>query len=106
MAPAVVCDAKSEIARARRLALGRDILLIVVLLAVDFLFIRWPATHVPLLDRVESLTLMRALNLLVFAQIWVARALPRWRARRIASTWCPSERKRFIAAERKLRAPF
>ncbi|MFZ2491276.1 MAG: hypothetical protein WA208_07310, partial [Thermoanaerobaculia bacterium] len=85
--PAVVCDAKSEIARARRFALVRDVAQVMVLLAVDYLFLRFPSTHFPFFDRAGSISMMYAINMLVLAQIWFVRALPRWRARQIAATW-------------------
>lgn len=94
--PIAVCDPRIEIARARRRAIIRDVLAIVLLVAVDILFVRWPYAHVPMLSREGSLALLRLLNMGLVAHLWLARALPRWTARRIASTWCRSEQRRFF----------
>jgi hypothetical protein len=32
----------------------------------------------------------------VITYIWTSRALPRWRARRVASTWSATEQNRFV----------
>jgi hypothetical protein len=34
-------------------------------------------------------------NLLLVADLWLARAMPKWGARRIAGTWSRRERERF-----------
>ncbi len=93
--PRVVCDARAAIVAARRRALLRDALQIALLLAVDYLFIYWPESHVPLLSRGASLTFLWAFNFMVVAGLWLTRALPKWRSKRIAETWCRSERDRF-----------
>ncbi|HUP62766.1 MAG TPA: hypothetical protein VNA69_20365 [Thermoanaerobaculia bacterium] len=93
--PAVACDAHSAIRGARRRAIVRDVAQVVLLVAVDYLFIRWPESHVPLLTRAHSLAVLQVLNALVVADVWLTRALPMWWARRIASTWCRSEREKF-----------
>ena len=93
--PKVVCDSRRIVRRARRLAVIRETAQVVIVGAVDWLFIHWPATHVPFADRHESLLIVAAFNALVIAQLYGARKLPQWTARRIASTWCPAERKRF-----------
>ena len=94
--PAVVCDAKSAIRTARRRAIARDLAQIALLIAVDYLFLRWPEARVPFLDRTQSLRLIEAANLVVAAHLWWTRVLmPRWAARRIATTWSRSEQQRF-----------
>jgi hypothetical protein len=93
--PRVVCDARSAIRNARRRALVRDTVLIVLIAAVDYLFIYWPESRMPFLDRAGSLTLLRWVNAIVVADLWLMRALPKWWARRIAGTWCRVERERF-----------
>jgi hypothetical protein len=97
--PLVVCDTRGEISRARRRAVARDVLQIVLLIAVDLLFAKWSSAHIPTLERETSLAVLRALNMIVVAHLWLARALPRWTARRIASTWCRSEQQRFFDRE-------
>jgi hypothetical protein len=96
--PAVVCDARSEIKRARRRAFLRDAAQVVLLASVDYLFVQWPESRLPFLDRAESLLALRGINVLMIADVWMARALPKWSARRIASTWCRSEQERFRKA--------
>ena len=94
--PAVVIDSRAVIVRARRRAAVRDVLDLVLLLCVDGLFLRWPRAHVPMLGREDSLLALMALNFSLIAVLWLARAMPRWRARRVAATWSPSERRRFM----------
>lgn len=99
--PHVVFQSRAVVVRARRRALLRDVLDLVLLIAVDVLFVRFPNTHVPLLGRHNSLTILLSLNAALLAYVWFARALPRWRARRVASTWNANERGWF--AEARLR---
>lgn len=91
----VVCDSRRVVARARRLAIVRDSAQVVMLAGVDWLFQNWPSTHIPLLTRDDSLVVLGIVNMLTIAHVWASRAWPRWNARRIAATWCVSERKRF-----------
>ena len=95
--PAVVTDSRAVIARARRRAVVRDVLDLVLLLCVDGLFLGWPRAHVPMLGRDDSLLVLLALNAALIAFLWLTRALPRWRARRVATTWCATERTRYDA---------
>ncbi len=93
--PRIACDARAAIRRARRRAIVRDVVLIVLVAAVDYLFIYWPDSRMPFLDRAGSLMLLRWLNVFLVADLWLMRALPKWWARRIAETWCRAERERF-----------
>ena len=67
-----------------------------LLVGVDWLFIRWPHAHVPTLDRDQTALIVAAANALVITYIWTSRAFPRWRARRVASTWSSTEQSRFV----------
>ena len=51
-------------------------------------------------DRRESLLLLLLANLALVAYVWLSRSIPRWRARRLASTWSPAERSRFRRARK------
>jgi hypothetical protein len=93
--PRVACDAHVSIRRARRRALVRDALQVSFILAVDYLFGHWPDSRLPFLDRMQSLAFLCGVNLLVVADFWLSRALPKWWARRIAGTWSRRERERF-----------
>jgi hypothetical protein len=93
--PRVVCDAHAAIRKARRRAIFRDAVLIVLVASVDYLFIYWPESRMPFLDRHGSMTLLRWVNVLLVADLWLMRALPKWWARRVAQTWCRAERERF-----------
>ncbi|MDP9191698.1 MAG: hypothetical protein M3P06_08335 [Acidobacteriota bacterium] len=93
--PRVVCDARAAIRKARRRAIFRDAVLIVLVASVDFLFFYWPDSRMPFLDRAGSLTLLRGVNVLLVADLWLMRALPKWWARRVSQTWCRSEREKF-----------
>ena len=92
--PVVQCDPRPAIRRARRRALFRDVAQLLLVIAVDALLIRWPAAHVPMLTRYDSVMLVAAVNVLMFGYVWLSRAFPKWSARRIASTWAPAERAR------------
>ena len=74
--------------------MARDAFDILLLAAVDVFFVRWPYARMPMFDRHDSLELLVGLNAVFLAYLWVARAFPRWRARRVAGTWCEAERVR------------
>jgi hypothetical protein len=93
--PRVVCDARAAIRAAKRRAYLRDGLQITLLVAVDYLFIHWPDSRMPFLDRGSSLDFLRAVNAVAVADLWLTRALPKWWAKRIAHTWSRTERDRF-----------
>ena len=93
--PRVVCDAKAAIRKARRRAIVRDAVLVVLVAAIDYLFIYWPEARLPFLDRLSSLTVIRWVNVLLVADLWLMRSLPKWWAKRISETWCRAERERF-----------
>src|ERR1051326_8418854 len=69
--PAIVIDSRAVIVRARRRAAVRDVL-----------------------DRTDSLAALLLLNAVMVAFVWLTRAFPRWRARRVAATLCAAERTR------------
>ena len=94
--PPVVIDSRVVVARARRRAIVRDVIDLLLLVCVDGLFLRWPHAHVPFLDRYDSLLVLLGLNAMLVGYVWLARALPRWTARRVASTWSLAERTRFF----------
>lgn len=99
--PAVVCQTRGAIESARRRATLRDAGQLFLLAAVDYLFVHFHATRLPLLDREHTLTIVGMLNVGMLAWVWLCRAMPRWSARRVASTWSLSERARFFAAQRR-----
>ncbi|HXH39958.1 MAG TPA: hypothetical protein VNN08_15110 [Thermoanaerobaculia bacterium] len=94
--PPVIIDSRAVVARARRRAVVRDVIDLSLLVSVDGLFLRWPAAHVPFFDRHDSLLVLLSLNALLLGYVWLARAIPRWTARRVATTWCLAERARFF----------
>ncbi len=94
--PVVVADSRRVIAKARRRAVFRDTFDLLLLGLVDVLFLRWPHAHVPMFGRGESLELLLALNVVLFAYLWFVRAFPRWKARRVSATWCAAERTRLL----------
>lgn len=93
--PRVVCDAKHAIRKARRRAYLRDAVQIALLLSVDYLFVYWPESRMPFLDRQGSLALLQGVNVIAVADLWLTRALPKWWAKRIAGTWSRTEREKF-----------
>jgi hypothetical protein len=94
--PPVIIDSRSVVARARLRAIVRDVIDLLLLVCVDGLFLRWPLAHVPLLDRHDSLMVLVALNALLLGYVWLMRSMPRWTARRVATTWSLAERARFF----------
>lgn len=99
--PAARCDARSAIRSARRQAIAREVLAVLLIAAVDFLFAYWSDSRFPFLDRGASLVFLTAINGVVLVQMWLERAVPRWNARRIALTWCRVEQSRFSRRERR-----
>ena len=95
--PRVKCDAKSPVRQARNRELLRHGLQIALLLAVDYLFVYWPESRLPLLDREGSLAFLRGMNVVILGDVWLTRAMPKWSARRIAGTWSRREREKFRA---------
>lgn len=93
--PVVLCDAHAAMRKARRRALAREAIQILLLVCVDWLFVYWPDSRLPFADRTQSVMLLRGINTAFVAHLWLSRALPKWQARRVASTWCRSERERF-----------
>ena len=94
--PVAVIDSFREIRRARRIAFARDAAQLILLAGVDFLFFHWPETHIPTLERHTTLLLLGGVNGAMLSSLWLQRVMPRWTARRIASTWCVTEQSRFF----------
>jgi hypothetical protein len=94
--PRVACDAHDAIKRARRRAWIRDGLQLALLFAVDYLLVYWPSSRLPFLDRGASVTFLCGVNFAIVSHLLLARAMPKWTAKRIASTWCRSEREKFL----------
>jgi hypothetical protein len=99
--PAVIVQSRKVIRRARIRAILRDIFDVLLLVGVDWFFIRWPRAHVPFLDRHESVLVLLGVNAALLSYVFLARAVPRWRARRVASTWSFTERARFFTPPRR-----
>lgn len=95
--PRVLANAHETIRDARRRTLVKDVLQVGLLLAVDWLFLHWSDSRMPFLGRHASLSVLRAMNAGILAHIWLARAMPKWTAKRIAATWSRSERAKFRA---------
>jgi hypothetical protein len=93
--PAVVADSRTAIRRARMRAVVVDLMQIALMAMVDYFVVHYPRTHVPFASRHDSLLMVAAANALMVAYLCLARLMPRWRARRMAGTWQPSERSRF-----------
>jgi hypothetical protein len=94
--PVAVFDSRRAINRARFRAVLRDAAQLLLLVGVDWLFVRWPYAHVPSFDRAHSVLIVALLNAAVLTHVAVTRAFPRWSAQRIARTWCLSERAWFF----------
>jgi hypothetical protein len=94
--PRVVVDSRTLVTRARRRAAIRDTANLLLLVLVDYVALRWPATHVPFFDREDSIVLLAIANAVIVTHIVMSRLIARMAARRIASTWCLRERARFF----------
>ena len=97
VAPAVRIHSANEVERARRNAAARDLLQAVLIAIVDWTYLRWPASHIPLLTRDQTLLVLVIANAAILGYMWGIRAIPRWKARRIAATWSPREKRKFLA---------
>lgn len=86
-----------ELQRVRHRAAVEDLLDCAVLIVIDLIFLLWPGARIPFLDRDATLALLLLANLVTIAGYVWTRAVPRWRARRIAMTWSAVERTRFRA---------
>jgi hypothetical protein len=94
--PDVVFESRRVIASARRRAVIPDVFDLLLLASVDALFLRWPHAHVPMFGRDGTMLVLLGANALLIAYLWYSRAVPRWRAKRLAATWSASERNRFV----------
>ncbi len=94
--PRVVIESGPVVASARRRAAVRDVFDLLLLAGVDALFLRWPHAHIPMLDRQSTMLVLLAANAALISYAWSARVLPRWRAKRLASTWSAGEKNRFV----------
>ena len=94
--PNIVFQSRPVVQSARRRATLRDFVDLILLAGVDALFIRWSHAHIPLLDRAETMLVLAIANLALIVYVWSVRTLPRWRARRLATTWSEAERLRFL----------
>ena len=97
-APIVVGDSHRTIRRARTRAIVRDVSHVLLLAGVDYLFVRWPNAHVPMIDRSTSVVVLAALNSMIISHVALSRVIPKMTAKRIATTWCLRERARFFQA--------
>ncbi|HVR39220.1 MAG TPA: hypothetical protein VMU84_08985 [Thermoanaerobaculia bacterium] len=100
--PRIVCRSGGAILSARRRATLRDAGQLFLLAGVDYLYYGWLDARLPFLDREHSFAIIASLNITMLAWVWLCRAIPRWSAKRVASTWCLSERARFFAAADRL----
>lgn len=91
----IVIDSRAVVAKARRRAGVRDVIDLFLVLGVDALFLHFPLAHIPFFNRHDSLLVLLAMNVVLVAYVWLARAMPRWAARRVATTWGAAERSRF-----------
>ena len=94
--PRIVTNSADVVSSARRRAVLRDLANVFLLAGVDYVFLNWPATHIPTLDRDGSVIFLAALNGIVATHMIMSRLTPKWAARRIAATWCLRERSRFF----------
>lgn len=91
------------IEEARRRANLRDAAQLGLLITVDWLFLRWPAAHIPGFTRDTSINIVLAMNAIAVLYVLASRSWPVWRARRVSSTWSPREKAHFAQTVRSSR---
>lgn len=94
VAPRPVYDPAPVIRTARRSRTVRDAIDLLFLAVLDTFFFLWPATHIPMMSRRASAVLLIIVHALVLTHIVTSRIFPKWRARKIASTWSEAERRK------------
>ena len=102
--PAVVFNSRRAIRRARLFAALRDVGQLSLLTGLDYYFLTRPTIHLPWADRDSTAVILAAFHAAVITQMFLSRVVPQWSAKRIARTWCLSERTRFFAAWRREQA--
>ena len=92
VAPRAVFKPAPVLKTARRTRMVRDFIDILFLLVLDAFFFLWPATHIPTMSRRASALVLILVHALVITHIITSRVFPKWRARKIASTWSEAEK--------------
>jgi len=94
LAPRPVFKPAPVVQTARRTRLFRDAIDLLFLVLLDTFFFLWPAAHIPTMSRGASAVVLIVVHALVLTHIVTSRIFPRWRARKIASTWSEVERRK------------
>lgn len=92
VAPRPVFNPAPVVQTARRTRTVRDAIDILFLVILDTFFFLWPAAHIPTMSRGTSAVVLILVHALVLTHIITSRFFPRWRARKIASTWSEAEK--------------
>lgn len=92
VAPRPVFKPAPVVQTARRTRMWRDAVDLLFLGVLDTFFFLWPVTHIPTMSRGTSAVVLIVVHALVFTHIITSRIFPRWRARKIASTWSEAEK--------------
>lgn len=92
VAPRPVFKPAPIVQTARRTRMFRDAVDILFLVVLDAFFFLWPATHIPTMSRRASALVLILVHALVVTHIITSRIFPKWRARKIASTWSEAEK--------------
>lgn len=72
----------------------RDAIDILFLVGLDAFFFLWPAARIPTMSRGASAVLLIVVHALVITHMITSRIFPKWRARKIASTWSEAEKNK------------
>lgn len=94
VAPRAVFKPAPVVQNARRTRFFRDAIDLLFLAVLDLFFFLWPAAHIPAMSRGASAVVLIIVHALVFTHIITSRIFPKWRARKIASTWSEAERSK------------
>ena len=89
-------DGRNSVRKARFREDLRDLIDLLILGAVDSMFLAWDAAHIPGFTREATLTLMLFITGGVALFLILRRLLPLLHARRIIGTWSESERRNGI----------
>lgn len=90
-------DFERDLLAARRRTAAEELLDCAMLILINVMFLMWPHAEIPLLDRQGTLVLLLLVDFGFVAAYVHARFVPRYRARRIATSWSAAERARFRA---------
>jgi hypothetical protein len=99
-APRPVFRPHNDVKRARHRALLRQAIDATALAVVNVIVYHWDSARLPFVSRDASVDALLLLDAAFVAYWVIVHKLPAWRARRIAASWRPEERRRVLPSTR------